>query len=141
MTTTIRTLTYAEAIRLVEAAHQASADRGETLTAAVVDASGHLLASGRMDGAAPLTIEVAERKARMAQTMKKSLVDLMAEDLVRTYPEIPVSLMSSDQVKVMMFPGALPIFDEGVCVGAVGVSGGSGDTAVCEHAVNTVFKV
>lgn len=136
MPKTVMTLTFDEAAQIIAGAHQASKDINEACTVAVIDNAGHLIASGRMDGAAALSIECAEKKARTAQTFRRSVADLM--DDIRHEPEIGLGLQVADQVKIMLLPGALPVMHEGECIGAVGVSGGTQDTNVAQAGVDAL---
>lgn|SRR5690625_4955681 len=136
MPMSVKTLTYADAITIIEGAHQASKEIHEACSVAVVDNAGHLIALGRMDGAAALTIECAEKKARTAQTFRRSVKDLM--DDIRDEPEIGLGLQVADEVKIMLLPGALPVMYEGQCIGAVGVSGGTQDTEVSQAGIDAL---
>jgi len=57
------TLTLDECTRLICAAHEEAAKLGLRVTVAVVDEGGHLQALARMDGAFPLSPQIAEAKA------------------------------------------------------------------------------
>jgi len=52
-----------DADELIGRAHAKAAELGIRVTVAVVDEGAHLIALARMDGAAPLTPQVAEAKA------------------------------------------------------------------------------
>src|SRR5256886_7446932 len=56
-------LTLQEAQAVITGAHERAAKIGARVTVAVVDEGGHLQALGRMDGAAPLSAQIAETKA------------------------------------------------------------------------------
>jgi uncharacterized protein GlcG (DUF336 family) len=56
-------LSLEDANRIVAIAQQKAAQIGVFVTAAVVDEGGHLIALGRMDGAPPLSPQIAEAKA------------------------------------------------------------------------------
>lgn len=136
MPKTVMTLTFDEAAQIIAGSHRASQAIDEACTVAVLDNAGHLIASGRMDGAAALSIECAEKKARTAQTFRRSVADLM--DDIRHEPEIGLGLQIADQVKVMLLPGALPVMHDGQCIGAVGVSGGTQDTNVAQAGIDAL---
>lgn len=136
MPNTVKTLTFDEAARIIAGSHEASRKLDEACTVAVLDNAGHLIASGRMDGAAALSIECAEKKARTAQTFRRSVADLM--DDIRHEPEIGLGLQMAREVKVMLLPGALPVMHEGACIGAVGVSGGTQDTNVAQAGIDAL---
>jgi glc operon protein GlcG len=87
------------------------------VTIAIVDAGGHLLWLQRLDGAAPISAHIAPAKARTAA---------MGERESRVYEEMinggRVSFLSAPQLEGML-EGGVPIMKDGVCLGAVGVSG------------------
>src|SRR5260370_41520031 len=56
-------ISYGKANKAIAAAMDYARDRGVKLSFVVVDAAGHLVAAGRMDGAPYITIEVARGKA------------------------------------------------------------------------------
>jgi uncharacterized protein GlcG (DUF336 family) len=103
-------------VQKIMAACRAEAEKNKwNVSIAVVDQGGYLLHLERMDGAGPLTAEVAFGKARTSGlTGRPSKV---WEDRVK---ERPVFLKFP---KVMPIQGAVPILHQGDCVGAVGVSG------------------
>jgi glc operon protein GlcG len=88
----------------------------------VVDDHGELVAAASMDGAAPDTRLNAERKAytaaRSDQTTTRALAAKVRDD--------PVELASFDP-RFIFFLGGVAAFSGGKRVGAVGVSGLSGD--------------
>ena len=59
-------LTAEECRRLIEAAHARAAEIGIRVTVAIVDEGGLLQALSRMDGAPPLSAQIAEGKANGA---------------------------------------------------------------------------
>src|SRR5260370_16183618 len=56
-------LSLEDANKLIAGVHAKAAKMGVSVTAAVVDEGGHLIALGRMDGAPPLSPQIAEAKA------------------------------------------------------------------------------
>ena len=56
-------LSLHDANELIKHAHAKAAELGIRVTVAIVDEGGHLISLGRMDGAAPLTPQIAEAKA------------------------------------------------------------------------------
>src|ERR1700749_5205933 len=56
-------LTLQDAKAVIAGAHERAAKIGALVTVAVVDEGGHLQALGRMNGAAPLSAQIAETKA------------------------------------------------------------------------------
>jgi glc operon protein GlcG len=108
-------LTAADA-RQILAAAKAEAEKNQwTVTIAVVDDGGALLALERMDGAFPQSAEIAFRKAWTSAAVR--LPTKTMEDMVKDRPAL---ISFPHQVRVQ---GGLPIKVDGDCVGAVGVSG------------------
>jgi uncharacterized protein GlcG (DUF336 family) len=99
---------------------------------AVLDEGGYLLAFHRMDGAAPISAEVAIGKAHTSAMTKRP--SNFFEDRVKERPAFvtfPAGLLSQ---------GAVPIMHKGECVGAIGVSGVQSfeDEQVAQAGVNAL---
>jgi glc operon protein GlcG len=86
-----------------------------SVSIAVVDDAGYLLHLERLDGAGPLTAEVAAAKARTAAVTRRPTK--FWEDRVK---ERPVFLKFPDNLPIQ---GGVPVMYQGECVGAIGVSG------------------
>ncbi len=86
-----------------------------SLSIAIVDDAGYILRLDRMDGAGPASSDVALGKARTAAITRRRTREweerLKDRPAFLTYP--------AD----VMLQGGVPIFHEGECVGAIGVSG------------------
>ncbi len=84
---------------------------------AIVDDGGHLLWLQRLDGAAPISAQIAPGKARTAALGRRES---------RVYEEMinqgRVSFLSAPGLEGLL-EGGVPIMAEGQCIGAVGVSG------------------
>ena len=85
------------------------------VTIAVADDAGSLLYLERLDGAGPMTADVAAGKARTAAVTRRPTK--FWEDRVK---ERPVFLKFPDNLPIQ---GGVPIVYQGECVGAIGVSG------------------
>jgi glc operon protein GlcG len=108
-------LTAADVEKIMAAAKAEAVKNKWNVSIAIVDNGGFLLHLERMDGAGPLTAEVAAGKARTAALTGRS--SKTWEDRVK---ERPVFLRFP---KILPIQGGLPIIHQGDCVGAVGVSG------------------
>jgi glc operon protein GlcG len=108
-------LTADDARRIIAAAKVEAAKNSWTVSIAVVDDGGILLALERTDGAFPHSAEIAFRKAWTAAMVR--LPTKTMEDMVK---ERPALVAFPGQLRVQ---GGLPIRHDGECVGAVGVSG------------------
>jgi uncharacterized protein GlcG (DUF336 family) len=107
-----------EDIDLIATAAQAEAQRhGWAVSIAVVDDGGHLLWMRRLDGAAPISAQIAPAKAQTAALGRRES---------RIYEEIinqgRVAFLSVPLLQGML-EGGVPIMRDGECLGAVGVSG------------------
>lgn len=112
---TKRALTVSDARSILTAARAEAEQRRWSVSIAVVDDGGFLLALERMDGAFPASAEIATRKAWTA-----AMVRLPTKALEEMVKERPALVAFTGQLRVQ---GGLPIQVEGECVGAVGVSG------------------
>ena len=111
------TLTVADS-RAIAAASEAEALKNNwAVTIAIVDDGGHLLWLQRLDGAAPVSAEIAPAKARTAAMGRRE--SKVYEDMIN---QGRVSFLSAPSLQGML-EGGVPIVVQGQCVGAVGVSG------------------
>ena len=96
---------------------------------AVADEGGNIVAHVRMDGAWIGTIDISQKKAYTSRAF-----DIATKDLA-THSQSGgqfFGIHASNNGKIMIFAGGIPLKRDGKVVGAVGVSGGSGDQ---DHAV------
>jgi glc operon protein GlcG len=115
-------LTLAEAHKAIAAAHEKAALLGIRVTVAIVDEGGLLIALARMDGAPPLSPQVAEAKAVGAAMLYRDGQALA--DLARDRPGF--FGVADRLVRVPIVPGlgSLLIKRDDHVLGALGVSGG-----------------
>jgi uncharacterized protein GlcG (DUF336 family) len=114
-------LTLEEAQTVVAAAHEHAHQLGLRITVAVVDEGGLLQALGRMDGAPPLSAQIAEAKAVGAAVWHRDGDSLFAVNRDR-----PAFFAQVDRlVRLPLIPGAgsLLVRKGDAVLGAVGVSG------------------
>jgi len=98
---------------------------GIKVTVAIVDEGGHLIALSRMDGAIPLSPQLAEAKAVGAAMFGRD-----GEALAKMAQDRPGFFSAADRlVRVPLIPGlgSALISEGGKVIGAVGVSGGRPD--------------
>jgi uncharacterized protein GlcG (DUF336 family) len=111
-----------EARKLIDAAQARAAQIGIKVTVAVVDEGGLLFALSRMDGAPPLSAQVAESKASgTALTLRDGAA------LAQVFQERPQFFAVLDRLtRLPAVPGlgSTLIKRDGAVLGAVGVSGG-----------------
>ncbi|MGZ5180100.1 MAG: GlcG/HbpS family heme-binding protein [Ramlibacter sp.] len=105
-------------IKAIAAAAEAEALKNHWAVAiAIVDDGGHLLWLQRLDGAAPISSQIAPAKAHTAAVGRRES---------RLYEEMinggRVSFLSAPGLNGLL-EGGVPIMKDGQCIGAVGVSG------------------
>jgi uncharacterized protein GlcG (DUF336 family) len=105
-------------VKAIVAAAEAEATRNKwAVTIAVVDDGGHLLWLQRLDGAAPLSAHIAPAKANTAALGRRE--SKVYEDMINGGR---ASFLSAPIIEGLL-EGGVPIMKDGVCLGAVGVSG------------------
>jgi uncharacterized protein GlcG (DUF336 family) len=104
-------------VQKMMAACKAEAQKNKwNVTIAIVDDSGAALLLERMDGAGPISAEVAMGKARTSAATRRPTK--FWEDRTKERPAF-LTFPSGG----VLFQGGLPIMHQGECVGAIGVSG------------------
>lgn len=118
-----------KAMQLIQAAHAEAESIDLAITAVVVDESGRLVALGRMDGARPITVDIATNKAYTAASFKQPTSELSGVAGQAWFQ----SLIVSSNGRVTAGGGAIPL-EEG---GAIAVAGGTDeqDHRCCEAAL------
>ncbi len=116
-----KVISSAAALAAVEQAVAFGRAHGKSVVAAVVDASGDLMACLRADGAFSASIGIAKDKAYTAAVFGASTDDLSSALINNPVLHHGIALRPG----VVLFGGGLPLVDNGVVVGAIGVSGGS----------------
>jgi len=124
-------LTLTEARRVIAAAEEKAKEIGQPMNIAVVDAGGNLVAHVRMDKAWIGSIDISIKKAWTARAFDISTKELAG--LSQSGDQF-FGIHASNDGRVMIFAGGIPLKRGEQVVGAVGVSGGMGkqDQAVAE---------
>jgi len=114
---------------IIAAASKKAEDLGQPMNIAVVDAGGNLLAFERMENAWLGSIDIAQKKAWTSRAF-----DITTKDLGENSQSGNqfFGIHASNDGKVMIFAGGIPLKQDGKVVGAIGISGGSGEQ---DHAV------
>lgn len=110
---------------VIDKAHAKASQLGIKVTVAIVDEGGHLIALSRMDGAIPLSPQLAEAKAVGAAMFGRD-----GEALAKMAQDRPGFFSAADRlVRVPLIPGlgSALVTEDGRVIGAVGVSGGRPD--------------
>jgi uncharacterized protein GlcG (DUF336 family) len=106
---------------MIDAAEHKAAEMGHPFVIAVVDESGILKAFSRMDGAALLSVQIAQDKAYTAAGFGLSTDGW--HDFVKNDP--PLAMGAAPGIdRLVVFGGGYPIKIGDAIVGAIGVSGG-----------------
>lgn len=116
-------LTLAEAEKILAASKAKVLEMGLKMSISVVDPRGDLIAMFRNDNASWRTPPISRAKAVAAACFGKSSRDLL--DIANS--PVLQGLMAMEGGHMIPSPGAYPIFRDGVVIGAVGGSGGTGE--------------
>lgn len=117
-------ITLADARRIIEAAEKKADEIGQPMNIAVADAGGNLVAHVRMDNAWLGSVDISIKKAWTSRAF-----DITTKDLGENSQSGDqfFGIHASNSGKVMIFAGGIPLKKDGKVVGAIGVSGGSGE--------------
>lgn len=129
MPTSVETVTLADARRIIAAAEKKAAEIGQPMNIAVADAGGNLVAHVRMDGAWFGSVDISIKKAFTSKAF-----DIATKDLAEHSQSGKqfFGIHVSNDGRIMIFVGGIPLKHGGKVIGAIGVSGGSGEQ---DHAV------
>lgn len=119
-------------VKVMAAAAEAEALKHNwAVSIAIVDDGGHLLWFQRLDGAAPISADIAPGKARTSAIGRRETK--VYEDMINGGRASFLSAPGLDG----MLEGGVPILKDGQCLGAVGVSGvkSSEDAQIAKAAV------
>ena len=114
-------LNHKQAREIIEAAHARAGHLNVRVSVAVVDVGAHLVALGRMDGAIPISPQIAEAKAVSAAMFQRD-----GGSLLQTATERPAffnAVSGLARTKLVPGPGSVILERDGAVVGAIGVSG------------------
>ncbi len=118
-----------DARRVIAAAEAQARKLGQPMNIAVADEGGNLVAHVRMDGAWLGSIDISINKAYTARAFDISTKDLAEHS--QSGGQF-FGIHASNRGRIMIFAGGIPLRRDGKVVGAIGVSGGSGEQ---DHAV------
>ena len=130
-------LTLEDAEFLLTRAHQYAIDQKFNVSIAVVDETGTLLAMKRMDGASPMTANLAIEKAKCSALSRKPT--LLFEELIK---DGQLGFLTVSSISGML-EGAEPILYQGQLVGALGVSGVKShqDAQIAQHGIDVFLAL
>jgi glc operon protein GlcG len=116
-------LTLHEAQTVIAGAHDRAAQIAAPVTVAVVDEGGHLQALGRMNGAPPLSAQIAEVKAASVALFRRD--GAVLRTMQETSPGFFAQLEAAVRVPILVGAGAVLIMRGDTVLGALAVSGGT----------------
>ena len=124
-------LTLAQARRIISAAEKKAEEIEQPMNIAVVDEGGNLVAHVRMDDAWIGSIDISIKKAFTSRAFDIDTKQL--SEHAQSGGQF-FGIHVSNGGRVMIFAGGVPLRRNGRVVGAIGVSGGSGqqDQSVAE---------
>lgn len=132
-------LTLQQAQTVITGAHERAGKLGARVTVAIVDEGGHLQALGRMDGAPPLSAQIAETKAASAALFGRDGASL--RQLQEAWPAFFAQVDRAARRPIMAGAGSVLIRQESTVLGAVAVSGGlPGQDDECAEAALAVLS-
>ncbi len=130
-------ITLEKAKKIIAAAEKKAVEIGQPMNIAVADAGGNLIAHVRMDGAWLGSIDISIKKAFTSSAFNITTKDLgeNSQPGQQFY-----GIHASNDGKIMIFAGGIPLKKNGNVVGAIGVSGGSGvqDHSVAEAGASAI---
>lgn len=111
-----------QALELIASAKAKAKEIGVPMVIAVVDSGGNLVAQQRMDGALLVSIDISRNKAYTSVAVKVATHDLAP--LCQSGQPL-FGLNTTDNSRVVIFGGGIPLLHKDEIIGAIGVSGGS----------------
>lgn len=117
-------ITLEDARRVIAAAEKKAVEIGQPMNIAVADGGGNLVAHVRMDNAWLGSVDISIKKAWTSRAFDITTKDLA--DNSQSGDQF-FGIHASNNGKVMIFAGGIPLKKDGKVVGAIGVSGGSGE--------------
>ena len=128
-----------DALKLCQAVRQYAAEQGVRVVTAVCDAGGNPVAMLRSDDAFIASVDIAMNKAFTSVSLKMSTEDLagLAQPGQSLY-----GIQFTNQGRIVIFGGGVPLLRDGKIVGGFGVSGGTAeqDSAFGQYASNYFIK-
>ena len=135
---TTQNLSHLEAQTVITAIQAELERRGKSAVIAVADAHGELLAVLRVSGAALPSILIAQSKAFTAARERRASFEI---GQASRHPTDGFDMRNFGDPRYIGWGGGLPVWIEGACVGAVGVSGlpESEDIELAQLGIDALF--
>lgn len=116
---------------MITAAEKKANEIGQPMNIAVADEGGNIVAHVRKDNASIGSIDISMKKAYTSRAFEIETKELAKHS--QSGGQF-FGIHASNNEKIMIFAGGVPLKREGKVVGAIGVSGGSGDQ---DHSIAT----
>jgi uncharacterized protein GlcG (DUF336 family) len=131
-----RSIDAETARRAIEAAARKAEEIGLKISVCITDESGQLKSFLRMDGAALLTVQIAQDKAWTAASY--GIATHVWHEFIKNDPPLLHGITHTP--RLVIFGGGYPIKEEGQMIGAIGISGGhySQDMECCKAALAAI---
>jgi glc operon protein GlcG len=128
-------ITLTEALAMLSAATEQAHAAGNPIAVAVLDRAGIEIAAQRMDGMFPSGGTLARKKAYGALNLGQP-----THVAIEGYPAPVQAALIAAEPAVSFLPGGMPVLRDGAVVGAIGVTGGTGeqDVACCDAALKAL---
>ena len=129
------TLPFHDARALADGARARAMELGKALSVAVVDYGGFVVLIERMDGARPMTPDIALSKAYSAAVMQRPTE--MLENWRNSDPVFFTQVGRMGHRPIVATKGGFTLKRDGAFLGGIGISGGSPDEdqRICEDVV------
>lgn len=126
--------------QLIESAEKEANEIKVPMVISIVDEGGNFIACHRMDNALLVSIDIAQNKAWTSVAMKMPTADL--GQAAGAGKEL-YGINTTNNGRVVVFGGGIPLWKDGQVIGAVGVSGGSveQDIQVAQSAVQVFSEL
>ncbi|WP_407407092.1 GlcG/HbpS family heme-binding protein [Peribacillus sp.] len=115
-------ITLALSKKLIEAAEQEATKINVPMVISIVDSGGNLVACHRMDEALLVSVDIAQNKAWTSIAMKMPTENLA--QATGSGKEL-FGINTTNNGRVVIFGGGIPLLEDNQIIGAIGVSGGS----------------
>lgn len=121
---TINSISLDEAQAVAAAAVEKAREIGNPMNIAVAEVGGNLKAFARMEEAWTASISIAQDKAYTSAALGLSTQDIGE----MSQPGQPLfGVNTTNEGRIVIFGGGIPLMSDGKVIGAVGVSGGTPD--------------
>ncbi|MGE7983428.1 GlcG/HbpS family heme-binding protein [Solibacillus sp. NPDC093137] len=133
-------ITLALSKKLIEAAEQEAVKINVPMVISIVDSGGNLVACHRMDEALLVSVDIAQNKAWTSIAMKMPTENLA--QATGSGKEL-FGINTTNNGRVVIFGGGIPLIKDNQIIGAIGVSGGSvkEDIRVAKAAVDMLSNL